>query len=88
MEKNYNERFYAVKCPNYKSFTRIKDVSIIIPNIRAEFYVRLFSFLDTNPEVTDEGYEFFIEDKLTGHFFSAGLTGFGPQHLPSQKKVD
>jgi len=88
MEKNINERFYAVKCPNFKSFTRIKDVSIIIPQIRAEFYVRLFSFLGTEPEVTNEGYEFFIEDKLTGHNFSAGLTGFGPGYFAANETAE
>jgi hypothetical protein len=76
-----NERFQHNNRPSFQSFTRIKDVSIIIPQIRAEFYVRLYSLLEIEPEVTDEGYDIFIEDVLTGKSFSAGLSGFGPGYF-------
>ena len=66
-----------VKNNNRRTGDRIKDLSIIIPKIRSEFFVRLYTFVDTNPEVCYEGYEFFIKDKLTELEFSAGLTGFG-----------
>lgn len=56
---------------------RIQEKNISTPKIRAEFYVRLFSFLKFNPEITNEGFEFYITDTVTGLEFSAGLTGFG-----------
>jgi hypothetical protein len=62
---------------NQISGNRVKDISIILPRIRSEFLVRLYTLLNKNPEVSYEGYEFFIIDKLTGLEFSAGLTGFG-----------
>nr|MBA3900930.1 hypothetical protein [Bacteroidota bacterium] len=64
---------------------RIKDISIIIPKIRSEFYVRLYSLLDCEPEISDKGYEFFIKDTLTAKEFSAGLTGFGPGYFALDK---
>lgn len=70
-----------VKNNNHRSGARVKDISILIPKIRSEFYVRLYTLLGTNPEVSDEGYEFFIKDRLTGLEFSAGLTGFGPGYF-------
>jgi hypothetical protein len=66
---------------NPKSGDRIKDISITIPKIRSEFYVRLYTYFETNPDEIYEGYEFFIKDKITGLEFSAGLTGFGPGYF-------
>ena len=76
---NMEDRFEISK--NKKSGYRIKDISIIIPKIRSEFFVRLYTLLNSNPESSNEGYEFFIKDKVTGLEFSAGLTGFGPGYF-------
>jgi hypothetical protein len=59
------------------SGTRILDKNLLIPKIRAEFYVRLYSYLLFEPEIFYEGYEFHIKDLQSGIAFSAGLTGFG-----------
>ena len=64
-----------------KAGDRIKDISILLPKIRSEFFVRLYTLLNANPETSHEGYEFFIKDKVTGLEFSAGLTGFGPGYF-------
>jgi hypothetical protein len=69
----------------FQSQKRIRDISIIQPQIRSEFYVRLFSLLKTLPEITDEGYEFFIQDTVSGLKFSAGLTGFGPGYFATKE---
>ena len=69
------------KNDNHKPGNRIKDISITIPKIRSEFFVRLYTYLETDPEVGYEGFEFFIKDTLTGLEFSAGLTGFGPGYF-------
>jgi len=65
----------------------VKALSIQTPKIRAEFFVRLYSLFGTNPEVSYEGYEFFIKDKITGLEFSAGLTGFGPGYFCADKST-
>ncbi len=65
------------KSNNHRSGDRIKDLSILIPKIRAEFFVRLYSYFGTYPPLGYEGLEFFIKDKLSHLEFSAGLTGFG-----------
>jgi hypothetical protein len=56
-----------------------KDMSQ--PKIMAEFYVRLFSYLNVEPEIAYEGYEFYIKDSETGKEFSAGLTACGPGYF-------
>lgn len=82
------DRFVKSNSLNLRSRERVKEVSIIIPKIRSEFYVRLFSLLDCEPEISDEGYEFFIKDIQTGKEFSAGLTGFGPGYFATDKSTD
>jgi hypothetical protein len=69
------------KSNNHKSGGRVKDISIIIPQIRSEFFVRLYTYFEADPDVSYEGYEYFIKDRLTGLEFSAGLTGFGPGYF-------
>ncbi|WP_196889259.1 hypothetical protein [Aureivirga sp. CE67] len=63
---------------------RIESKNIAIPKIRAEFFVRLFSFLGFEPDVTEEGYAFYIQDSETGLNFSAELTGFGPGYFSKE----
>jgi len=75
------------KSHNRKSGNRVKDVSILIPKIRSEFFVRLYTYFGTDPDVGYEGYEFFIKDNLTGLEFSAGLTGFGPGYFSADNSV-
>jgi hypothetical protein len=67
---------------------RVKSKDILIPKIRAEFYVRLFSLLKFEPEITYEGYEFYIKDTVTGMEFSAGLTGFGPGYFCKENSLE
>ncbi len=81
-------RFVKSNSSNLRNRERVKDVSIIIPKIRSEFYVRLYSLLEFEPEISDEGYEFFIKDTQTGKEFSAGLTGFGPGYFASDKSAE
>jgi hypothetical protein len=78
-EKHMPNRFERSR--NRSSGDRVKDVSILIPKIRSEFFARLYTYFGTDPEIGYEGYEFFITDKLTGLEFSAGLTGFGPGYF-------
>ena len=82
------KRFIKSTNTNLGKQERIKDVSIIILKIRSEFYVRLHSLLDFDPEISDEGYEFFIRDIETGKEFSAGLTGFGPGYFAQDKSTE
>jgi hypothetical protein len=72
-----NMKYESINSQNLKTRSRVIDLDIMKPKIRAEFYVRLYSFLKTEPEKSYEGYEFFIRDKETGLEFSAALTGFG-----------
>ena len=66
---------------------RVKDINILLPKRRSEFYVRLYTLFNANPQVSYEGYEYFIIDTLTGVEFSAGLTGFGPGYFSSDHSV-
>ena len=75
--KNRKMKYESTNSVNLKTRSRVIDLDIMKPKIRAEFYVRLFSLLQTKPENSFEGYEFFIKDTETGLEFSAGLTGFG-----------
>ena len=75
------DQFIKTTSSNLRSRKRIKDISIIILKIRSEFYARLRSLLDTDPEISSEGFEFFIKDTQTGFEFGAGLTGFGPGYF-------
>ena len=77
-------RFVSTDSSGLSSRTRIKEVNILLPNIRAEFYVRLYTLLEVQPEVIEEGYEIFIRDTVTGKEFSAGLTGFGPGYFANE----
>ena len=78
---------------NYKSINgaslhntiRVVDLNMLQPKISAEFFVRLFSLLNTKPEENSEGYEFFIKDIETGLEFSAALTGFGAGYFAEKK---
>lgn len=70
-------KYESTNSINLKTRSRVIDLDIMKPKIRAEFYVRLYSLLKTKPEESFEGYEFFIKDAETGLEFSAGLTGFG-----------
>jgi hypothetical protein len=72
-----NVKYESINSQNLKTRSRVIDLDIMKPKIRAEFYVRLYSLLKTEPEKSYEGYEFFIKDKETGLEFSAALTGFG-----------
>ena len=67
---------------------RIKNIDIRIPKIRAEFYVRLTSFLNFEPEVSFEGYEFYIKDTVSNKTFSAALTGFGPGYFAKENSEE
>ena len=71
------QRFSTGKRVYYVPLNRVKDINLGIPQIRADFFVRLFSLLGAEPEISFEGYDFFIEDNQNGKMFSAGLTGFG-----------
>lgn len=82
------KRFVSTDGSGLRSRTRIKEVNILLPNIRAEFYVRLYSLLEVQPEVIEEGYEFFIRDTETGKEFSAGLTGFGPGYFANENSEE
>ncbi len=75
--QNKKMKYEATNSTNLKTRSRVIDLNIMTPKIRAEFYVRLYSLLNTKPEKSFEGYEFFIKDTETGLEFSAGLTGFG-----------
>ena len=70
--------------PTKVTGNRVKSKDILKPKIRAEFYVRLFSLLNFEPEISFEGYEFYIKDTITGLEFSAGLTGFGPGYFSKE----
>ena len=74
-----NNRF--LNNPNQGNGPRIFDKGIQTPKIRSEFYVRLFSFLQFEPQINFEGYEYFIKDSVSGIEFSAGLNGFGPGYF-------
>ena len=75
--KNEKMKYETTNSINLRTRSRVIDLDIMNPKIRAEFYVRLYSLLNINPEKSYEGYEFFIKDTETGLEFSAGLTGFG-----------
>jgi hypothetical protein len=81
-------KYISSNSDNIRSRNRVKEISILIPKIRAEFYVRLFSLLKSDPEVSEEGYEFFIKDNQTGKEFSAGLTGFGVGYFASENTTE
>jgi hypothetical protein len=81
MEKRF------IKSLTARSADRVKDLNILIPKIRSEFFVRLYTYFGTYPDVSSEGYEFFIMDKLTGLEFSAGLTGFGPGYFSADNSA-
>jgi hypothetical protein len=75
--QNEKMKYETTNSINLRTRSRVIDLNIMTPKIRAEFYVRLYSLLNTKPEKSFEGYEFFIKDTETGLEFSAGLTGFG-----------
>jgi len=75
--KNESINYQSTNDLNLKTRSRVKDLDISIPKMRAEFFVRLYSLLNSQPEKSYEGYEFFIKDRKTGLEFSAGLTAFG-----------
>ena len=83
-----NNRFQAFNGSNIAHLERVKDISITLPKIRAEFYVRLVSVLGCEPSMADEGYDFFIKDKVSGKVFSAALTGFGPGYFAPDKNEE
>jgi len=78
MEKQF------IKNPLQQTGDRIKNIDITIPKIRAEFYVRLTSFLGFAPEITEEGYEFYIKDTYSEKSFSAALTAFGTGYFAEE----
>ena len=89
--QNKKMRYESTNSQNLRTRSRVFDLDIMKPKIRAEFYVRLFSLLKTEPEKSYEGYEFFIKDLETGLEFSAGLTGFGVGYFSednSQKTIE
>ena len=73
-----------IKNPLQQTGDRIKTIHILIPKIRAEFYVRLKSFLNFEPEVNFEGYEFYVKDTVSNKIFSAALTSFGPGYFAKE----
>jgi hypothetical protein len=75
--QNKKMKYETTNSTNLRTRSRVIDLNIMTPKIRAEFYVRLYSLLNTKPEKSFEGYEFFIKDTETGLEFSAGLNGFG-----------
>ncbi|MFT6748063.1 MAG: hypothetical protein ACJAZ2_002421 [Glaciecola sp.] len=83
-----NNRFQAFTGSNIARLKRVKDISISLPKIRAEFYVRLVSVLGYEPSIIDEGYEFYLKDKVSGKVFSAALTGFGPGYFAADKSEE
>jgi archaellum component FlaF (FlaF/FlaG flagellin family) len=87
--KSNNEKMNFETTNNLNLSTRIRviDLNIMTPNIRAEFYVRLYSLLNSNPEISYEGYEFYIKDTETGLEFSAALTGFGVGYFAENKST-
>lgn len=72
---------YIENISPYWQSSRLKSKDLFIENIFAQFYVRLYSFLNFYPQITFEGYEFHIKDTKTGLDFSAGLTGSGPGYF-------
>ena len=82
------DRFIKSNSSYLRNRERVKDISITIPKIRSEFYVRLYTLLNCDPEISYEGYEFFIKDIQTGKEFSAGLTGFGPGYFATDKSIE
>ena len=83
-----SDRFQANNGSNISHLNRVKDISISLPKIRAEFYVRLFSILGCQPSMSFEGYNFFILDKVSGKVFSAALTGFGLGYFAPDKSEE
>ena len=74
--------------PAKTSGLRVKSKDIQTPKIRAEFYVRLYSLLQFKPEITFEGYDFYIKDTVSGLTFNAGLSGFGAGYFSKEKSDD
>jgi hypothetical protein len=81
-------RYSIIDNPKFSNSERILDINIMTPKIRAELFIRLYSLFESYPEISDEGYEFYIKDNQTEKEFSAALTGFGPGYFSKDKSEE
>ena len=81
-------RYISSSVNDFSELEKIFTMDLSFPKIRAEYYVRLHSLLETKGTPHYEGFEFIIHDIQTDTKFTLALTGFGLSYFAEKNSTE